>query len=143
MARTGVMAPHGPVTPYLLVPRAGELLAFLDRAFAAEVLGRSSRPDGSVKQAAARVFGGNVMNSDATDTWPAMPAILYAYVPDTDAAYAAAVAAGGESVMEPYVADYGDRNAGVRDPSGNVWWFATAMRDVTEEELEAARHAKS
>ena len=34
---------------------------------------------------------------------------------------------------------YGDRNAGVKDPSGNLWWIATHVEDVSPEEM-ARRH---
>ncbi len=30
---------------------------------------------------------------------------------------------------------YGDRNAGVRDATGNQWWIATHQEDLTEEEM--------
>jgi hypothetical protein len=31
---------------------------------------------------------------------------------------------------------YGDRHGGVTDPSGNSWWIATRIEDVSPEELE-------
>ena len=31
---------------------------------------------------------------------------------------------------------YGDRNAGVKDPSGNHWWIATRFEDVPVEALQ-------
>ena len=37
---------------------------------------------------------------------------------------------------------YGDRVAGVQDPSGNQWWMATHVEDVSPEEMarrEASR----
>ena len=48
-----------------------------------------------------------------------MPSMLYLYVPDCDAAYAKAMAAGAEKVMEPMDQFYGDRSGGVLDPFGN------------------------
>jgi uncharacterized glyoxalase superfamily protein PhnB len=42
--------------------------------------------------------------------------------------------------MEPADQFYGDRNAGVIDPSGNRWWIATHIEDVSPEEL--ARRAR-
>jgi PhnB protein len=64
-----------------------------------------------------------------------MPACFYLYVEDTDAVYRKALAAGATSVMEPADQFYGDRNAGVKDPSGDLWWIATHIEDVTPEEL--------
>lgn len=40
--------------------------------------------------------------------------------------------------MEPMDQPYGDRNAGVRDESGNVWWIATRIADVSPEQKRAA-----
>jgi uncharacterized glyoxalase superfamily protein PhnB len=58
------------------------------------------------------------------------------YVSDTDAVYKKALAAGATSVMEPADQFYGDRNAGVQDASGNMWWIATHVEDVLPEEME-------
>jgi PhnB protein len=85
------------------------------------------------------------MMGEARDEWPAMPGSLYLYVPDTDAVYKRAMEAGGKSLMEPADQFYGDRNAGVVDPSGNYWWIATHVEDVPPEEMEkraAAHHNK-
>ena len=37
--------------------------------------------------------------------------------------------------MEPADQFYGDRNAGVKDASGNLWWIGTHKEDVTPEEI--------
>ena len=73
-----------------------------------------------------------------------MPVMLYVYVKDTDATYRRALKAGATSIMEPADMFYGDRNAGVKDPSGNQWWIATHKEDVPPAELaqRAAAHAK-
>jgi uncharacterized glyoxalase superfamily protein PhnB len=63
-------------------------------------------------------------------------------VPDTDAVYKRALAAGGKSTMEPADQFYGDRNAGVTDPSGNQWWIATHIEDVSPEEIEKRQTVK-
>jgi uncharacterized glyoxalase superfamily protein PhnB len=46
-------------------------------------------------------------------------------VPDVDAHYEQASAAGGEIINEPTDQDYGQREYGVRDPEGHSWWMAT------------------
>ena len=42
---------------------------------------------------------------------------------------------------------YGDRSAGVRDSAGNLWWIATHVEDVPEDEMakrmEAATAAQA
>jgi uncharacterized glyoxalase superfamily protein PhnB len=56
---------------------------------------------------------------------PETVAHFYLYVPDVDDTYKRALAAGASSVEEPADQDYGDRNAGVKDPAGNIWYVAT------------------
>jgi len=70
-----------------------------------------------------------------------MPTVLYLYVDDTDATYQRALEAGATSLMEPADQFYGDRNAGVEDPTGNHWWIATHKEDVPPAEL--ARRAEA
>jgi PhnB protein len=58
------------------------------------------------------------------------------YVPDVDAAFAHAVAAGA-TVKRP-VADqfYGDRTGTLADPFGHVWSLGTHVEDVAPEEMD-------
>jgi PhnB protein len=46
------------------------------------------------------------------------------YVENCDASYEAALAAGATSLRVPADQHYGDRMAGVLDPSGYKWWIA-------------------
>jgi uncharacterized glyoxalase superfamily protein PhnB len=94
------------------------------------------RPDGVVMHAEVRIGDSMVMLSDGGGEWKPMPAVLYLYVPDADATYRRALDAGATSVQEPTTQFYGDRHGGVRDPSGNVWWIATRVEDVSPEELQ-------
>jgi PhnB protein len=124
------------VTPYLIVKGADQLIDFVTQAFGAELIERMARADGTIGHAEARIGDSVVMLSEARGEWKPMPASLYLYVPDTDATYRQALDAGGTSVMEPADQFYGDRNAGVRDPVGNLWWIGTHQEDVSREELE-------
>ena len=56
-----------------------------------------------------------------------MPGAIYLYVNDTDAVYERALQAGSTSLREPADQFYGDRSAGVKDPSGNhtLRWSGT------------------
>lgn len=47
------------------------------------------------------------------------------HVPDVDAHHQHARAAGAEVLYEPRDEGYGQREYGVRDPEGHVWWIAT------------------
>jgi len=55
------------------------------------------------------------------------PGSIYVYVEDTDAAYKLALAAGASSVAEPEDKPYGERQGGVKDHFGNVWWISTLI----------------
>jgi PhnB protein len=123
------------VTPYLVVPGVARVIEFLKQAFKAEEVERMARPDGTVMHAEVRIGDSIIMMGEPNDKFPAMPAAVYLYVPDVDAAYKRALAAGAASTMEPANQFYGDRNAGVKDASGNVWWIATHVEDVPREEM--------
>lgn len=124
------------VTPYLIVEGAPKLMDFVIQAFGAEERERMTRADGTIGHAEVRIGDSVVMLSEARGEWKPMPAAIYLYVPDTDATYRQALEAGATSVMEPADQFYGDRNAGVRDPVGNLWWIGTHQEDVPREELE-------
>lgn len=124
------------VTSYLFVPGAAHLIEYLRAAFDAEVVSRHADADGKISYALVKIGDSMVMVSEPREPWKPMPCGIYLYVPDTDATYRNAMAAGGISLMEPADQFYGDRNAGVQDPSGNQWWIATHIEDVSPKELE-------
>jgi PhnB protein len=133
------------VTPYLVVDDAAKLIEFLKRGFGAEEMHRSKRPDGKIMHAQVRIGDSMIMLADGNESHPPEPCSLYLYVPDVDAVYRRAIAAGGTSILEPADMFYGDRNAGVKDASGVRWWIGTHKEDMTEAELEkraaaAGRH---
>lgn len=49
------------------------------------------------------------------------------HVPDVDAHHERVRAAGADILYKPRDQDYGQREYGVRDPEGHVWWIATPM----------------
>jgi len=129
------------VTPYLIVRGVPGLIDFMTKAFQAEVLERMEAPDGTVMHAEVKIGDSMIMMGEASDKYPPMPAGLYLYVKDTDAVYRRALDAGATSLMEPADQFYGDRNAGVRDSSGNLWWIGTHIEDVPAEEMKKRAQA--
>lgn len=113
----------------------GKLLEFIFEAFDAETMERVEMPDGTVLHAEVQIGDSRIMLGQARDEWPPMPSMLYLYVPDYDAAYAKAIAAGAGKVMEPMDQFYGDRGVGVLDPFGNQWWFGNRNEGISSEEL--------
>ena len=124
------------VTPYLVVPDAAQVMVFMKRAFGATERYKMQGPDGSVMHAEMQVGDSIVMLGQAQDENRRMRSMLYLYVPDVDAAYKQAIAAGAISVREPADQIYGDRSGAVNDPGGNEWWIATHTEDVSHEEME-------
>jgi PhnB protein len=123
------------ITPYLTVDNANGLLDFLKRAFNAKEHHVMRGPDGSVGHADVVVGDSHVMLGQARGEWTPMPSQLYLYLPDCDAAYRQAIDAGASPVQEPQTMFYGDRHGCVKDLCGNLWWMATHVEDVSEEEM--------
>jgi uncharacterized glyoxalase superfamily protein PhnB len=115
------------VAPYLIVSGAGDTIEFLKSAFDAVELRRFDNPDGTVMHAEVRVDDTVVMLADSTPNWPAIPAHVHVYVPDVDATYRRALAAGATSVQEPTKGNDEDKRGGVCDAGGTTWWIATRV----------------
>lgn len=123
------------VTPYLIVEDAGRQIEFLVEAFGAVEDGRTTTDDGRVMHAQVSLGDSKVMMGEAAGAWEPMPSSVHLYVEDCDAVYQRALDAGATVVMEMQDQFYGDRQGGVRDPNGNVWWISTHMEDVPEEDM--------
>jgi uncharacterized glyoxalase superfamily protein PhnB len=113
------------LTPYLVCGGVGRLLAFAVEAFGAAETFRMAREDGTMAHAAVLIGDSMVEMAEPAGEYQAMPAGVHLYVADADAVYWRAVAAGGQSLYEPRDMEYGDREGGVKDPSGNDWYIAT------------------
>jgi PhnB protein len=132
--RHGVPDGYHTITPYMQGNPAHELLWFMEAAFGGEVVERQEREVGAVAHAEVVIGDSRVM---VADPWPRDPvhrSTLHLYVPDADAAYARAMAAGARALAEPQDMPYGDRHGGVEDPSGNHWWIATRLAAGGEED---------
>jgi PhnB protein len=129
------------VTPYLIGRGTAALIDFVKQAFGAEERQRILTPDGGIIHAEVRIGDSVVMMGDASDEFKAMPTSIHLYLEDVDAAYRRAVQAGGKSLREPTDQFYGDRSAGVADASGNQWWLATHVEDVSPEEMQRRQEA--
>jgi len=122
------------VTPYLAVKGVAALIDFLKIVFDAKELDRIALPDGRIMNASVSIGNSRVMMGDPGDR-SSEPGMLYVYVPDCDAVYAKAIAAGATSIAAPADMFYGDRSGAVQDASGNKWWIATHREDVPLEEI--------
>lgn len=125
-----VPAGFGVVVPYIFAEACDAYVAFLVAAFGAVEIGRSLRGDGGIANVQLRFAETTIMLSDVSEGFPASRVSLYLYVDDADAAVARAIAAGAEGIMAVADMPYGDRQGGVRDPRGNVWWVSERLVDA-------------
>lgn len=114
------------VFPYFFMNDAPAFLAFLVDGLGGVEVGRHM-VDGRVANAQVRLGTTTVMVSEAPAERPAMPASYYLYVENADEAMARANRAGASAVMEVRDMPYGDRQGGVRDPHGNLWWISQRL----------------
>jgi PhnB protein len=126
------------LTPYLCVKGVPQLVEFLKSAFDAEVLGMVPNPDGTIGHAEVRIGDCILMMFDAKPDWADTPGFLSLYVPDADATFAKALAAGAVAVTPLYTSGIiGDRGGRLRDPLGNIWWIQTHLEDLSNDEMMA------
>ena len=135
------------VTPTLVLRDCAKAIDFYKRALGAQELSRMPSPDGkSIWHAALRIGDSVVFMNDempgmsrpAPSAAAPVPVTLWLYVPDCDRSYRQAVDAGAKSMAEPADMFWGDRCAGVADPFGYLWSFATRQKDLTVEETRRA-----
>jgi PhnB protein len=131
-------------TPALTVHDGARALDFYVKAFSAK------------KREGVSSFGGKILHAEfsvgdsifmLSDELPGMGSRspkslggstggIWLYVPDVDASYRQAVAAGATSISEPTDMFWGDRHARVRDPFGHEWSIATHREEVSPAEME-------
>lgn len=124
------------VIPYIICKNTQGVIDFAQKTFGAKVEGTSKGEDGTIYHVSLHIRDSAIMLSEGSDKWPAMPAMVYIYVEDVDAVYQKGLDAGGESLREPTNEFYGDRSCGLKDVSGNQWWIATHVEDVSREEMD-------
>lgn len=133
------------LTPTVVAVDAKALIAFYKEAFGAEELNSTPMPDGRIMHAEVKIGDSILM---LADKFPEMgesktpkdlsgtPFALMMYVPDADATFQKATAAGAEAKEQPHDAFWGDRYAGVSDPSGHHWGIATPKEQLTAEQIQ-------
>lgn len=116
---------YNSLSPYLVVKDAQALIAFVTEVLDGVELLRHTAPDGRIQHAALRIDDSVLMLGEGQPEWPPLPAHLHLYVPDVDAVYQRALAAGATTLQEPTDAEDGDRRGGVLCGNGISWWFGT------------------
>jgi PhnB protein len=151
MAKATNPIPQGfhTLTPHLAVNGAAKYIDFLTKAFGATEVHKMPGPGGKIMHASVRIGDSMLMFADhfpefggppiAEGNWPI---VLHLYVPDADASFQKAVAAGCAVTMPLADQFWGSRYGHVKDPFGFTWAIATHMEDLTPEEMQQ-RQAKA
>ena len=134
-----------PITPYLLYEDCDGALEFLARAFGFEEVLRYTGEGGYVNHAEMRVGkDGRIYLGDPGDDYRSPKRLgqetcgIYVEVDDdVDELCKRARAAGAAIAAEPEDQEYGHRRFTAKDPEGQVWFFAQAVKEVAPEEWGA------
>ncbi len=133
-------------TPYLCCKGAAQAIEFYKSAFGAVEGMRLTEPDGRVSHAEIQVGGAPIyladefpeINVHSPETIGGSAVLIALQVPDVDALFNQAVAAG--ATVERPLSDGFDgamRTGKVIDPFGHHWLILTMLEDVSAQELES------
>ena len=133
------------VTPSLTLKNSQKAIEFYKKAFGAKVLDLLPGLDGkSTMHATIQIGDSILMMGDempspncgrSAESLGSSPISLYIYVPNVDAAFKQAVAAGAIATMPVEDMFWGDRCGSLKDPFGYSWMIATHKRDLTQDEI--------
>ena len=137
------------VIPNLVFHNTAAAIEFYKSAFGAQELMRHPSPDGKgIWHAELRIGDTVVAMNDMMQGGPDLVTPASAshkptgsfmlYVPDVDAAFNKAVAAGGKPVMPVMDMFWGDRMGTFVDPFGHAWMLGTHVKDMSMEEMRKA-----
>lgn len=114
------------VTPYIVVPAAVELIAFVKQVFGAEETVRGESSPGSI-HAEVRIGDSMMMIGGGPGyNAPARPAFIHVYVRNSGEVYQRALDSGAISTFE-MTENFGERFGCVQDPFENSWIIATHL----------------
>ena len=138
------------LTPHLVCAGAADAIEFYKKAFKAVETARLPGPGGKLMHVELRIGDSILMFADDFGAQFGHPPIaqgrlpfhLHLYVPDADATWNQALAAGCEITMPIGDQFWGDRYGHVRDPFGFDWAIATRKEELTPEEIKE-RQAKA
>jgi uncharacterized glyoxalase superfamily protein PhnB len=130
--QTNRSAPPATVTPVLVYPDVRGAVAWLERAFGFEEkvrIGEAHRSQMRVGEDGAIVVA-DVRRDQVAPHSGVVTQLLKIRVPDVDAAFERARAAGARVLEEPRTWEYGERSGVVEDPAGHRWELTQTVQDV-------------
>ncbi|MFB8280627.1 VOC family protein [Nocardia colli] len=132
------------VSPGLAIDGAAAAIDFYKHVFGASERMRMPGPDGKVAHCELMFGTSLVMVGDPSAEMSfrdprqvgGTPVNLLVFVEDSDAAFAAALAAGAKELSPMTTQFYGDRSGSFEDPWGHHWTVATHVEDVPPDEMD-------
>lgn len=116
----------GTVAPYIFADDAERLVRFLIEGLGGEETCRTMRGD-SIANCQVAIGTTTLMVSEASGRFQPSYSSFYLYVENADASIKRALNAGASLVMPVADMPYDDRQGGVSDPSGNLWWISQRL----------------
>ena len=116
----------GTVAPYIFADDAERLVRFLVEGLGGEEPCRTMRGD-SIANCQVAIGTTTLMVSEASERFPPSRSSFYLYVENADESMQRALEAGASLVMAVADMPYDDRQGGVADPSGNLWWISQRL----------------
>jgi PhnB protein len=109
--------------PYVFARNAEKFIEFLSLAFDAKEIGRTVH-DKLLANARIRIGTTSFMVSEAGERIQPTQSAFYLYVENAEEAYARALSCGASGIFSPVEMPYGDKQGGITDPFGNIWWIS-------------------
>ena len=116
----------GTVAPYIFANDAERLVRFLVQGLGGEETCRTMRGD-SIANCQVAIGTTTLMVSEASERFPPSRSSFYLYVENAEEGMQRALEAGASLVMAVADMPYDDRQGGVSDPSGNLWWISQRL----------------
>ncbi|HEY9025894.1 MAG TPA: VOC family protein [Burkholderiaceae bacterium] len=137
--------PHGmhTITPHLVCKDAAQAIEFYKDAFGAIEVDRLAGPGGKLVHAMVRIGDSPLMLVDEFPEMHALgpaalggsPVTIHLAVPDVDASFRRATAAGATVRMPLSDMFWGARYGMVQDPFGHLWSMATQLQNLTMDQI--------
>jgi PhnB protein len=138
------------VTPTFVFKDCRKAIEFYKKAFGATEKYAMPGPGGKgIMHAELRIGDSPIMMGEehpdrqcrSAETFGGSPISIYLYLPDVDAAFQRAVAAGAEPQMPVGDMFWGDRMGAITDPFGYTWMLGTHIADLSPEEIARGAEA--
>lgn len=130
------------LVPYVFMKDIPKYLVFVQEAFGVEIITETKNDDGVTFYATLKFDDTTYFVQEPDEGNPVSNTTIYLYVPNLDAAYKKAVAAGAISVAEPAEQYHGDSFAILKDKWNNQWYLAYASVILDDDQVRERRQKK-